>query len=125
MTDRFMAETWFEGYRTAWDSNDPAGIRALFTDDAVYYGRPSTPDPWRGADAIVAKWLEHKDEPGDTAFEWKLLAVDGDVAIAKCVTTYLHEDPPATYDNLFVVRLATDGRATEFTDWFIARRNAA
>ena len=124
MTDRAAAEAWFRGYRKAWESNDESDIRALFTDDAEYHYDPSDPEPSIGIDAIVAGWLENRDEPGDTDFEWELLAVDGEVAIARCVTTY-HDEPPKTYDNLFVVRLADDGRATEFTEWYIHRKDDA
>lgn len=122
MADRTLAEDWFRRYRVAWESNDPADIRALFTDDAVYRGSPDDPQPYVGVDAIVAGWLDEPDEPGDTEFEWEVLAVDGDIAIARCVTTYLTEAPPTTYDNLFVIRLTPDGRASEYTDWWIARK---
>ena len=124
MAHRAAAEDWFRRYRVAWESNDPADIRGLFTDDAVYRGKPDDPEPFVGLDAIEDGWLEDADQPGDTEFEWAVLAVDGDVAIARCVTTYLTENPPTTYDNLFVIRLAPDGRATEFTDWWIPRRAA-
>lgn len=123
MTDRAAAEDWVRRYRVAWDSNDPADIRGLFTDDAVYRGKPDDPAPYAGIDAIIAGWLADADQPGDTEFEWRVLAVDGDVAIAQCVTEYLNEQPPVTYDNLFVIRLAPDGRATEFTDWWVPRRS--
>ena len=122
MAERAVAEDWFRRYRAAWESNDEGDIRGLFTDDAVYPGFPDDPAPFTGIEAIVAGWLESADQPGDTDFEWKLLAVDGEVAIAECVTTYVTDTPPMTYDNLFVIRLAPDGRATEFTDWWIKRR---
>jgi ketosteroid isomerase-like protein len=122
MADRASAEDWFRRYRVAWESNDEGDIRGLFTDDAVYRGFPDDPEPFVGLDAIVAGWLGDPDQPGDTEFEWSVLAVDGEVAIARCVTTYLTETPPTVYDNLFVIRLRPDGRATEFTDWWIARR---
>ena len=121
MTDRAAAEDWVRRYRTAWESNDPDDIRSLFTDDAVYFSEPGDDDPHRGHEAIVAGWLEDADQPGDTDFEFEVLAVDGEVAVARCVTVY-HDDPPVTYDNLFVVRLADNGRATEFTDWYIERK---
>lgn len=120
MTDRAAAEDWLRRYVVAWDSNRPDDIRGLFTEDAVYRAWPGDPQPWVGHDGIVAGWLAHADEPDDHEFEWSMLAVDGDVAIARCVTTYL-ESPPVVYDNLFVVRLEDDGRATEFTDWVIRR----
>ena len=122
MADRAAAEDWFRRYRVAWESNDESDIRGLFTDDAVYRGFPDDPDPFVGIEAIVGGWLENADQPGDTDFEWKLLAVDGEVAVAQCVTVYVTATPPTTYDNLFVIRMAPGGRATEFTDWCIARR---
>lgn len=122
MADRAAAEDWFRRYRVAWESNDESDIRGLFTDDAVYRGFPDDPDPFVGIEAIVGGWLENADQPGDTDFEWKLLAVDGEVAVAQCVTVYVTATPPTTYDNLFVIRMAPGGRATEFTDWWIARR---
>lgn len=120
MSDRAAAEDWVRRYRTAWDSNDPGDIRALFTDDAVYFRSPADP-PYTGVDAIVAGWLENADQPGETEFEWRVLAVDGEVVVVQCVTAYVTDTPPNTYDNLFVIRLAADGRAREFTDWWIAR----
>ena len=122
MTDRVIAEDWLRRYRVAWESNDEDDIRGLFTDDAVYNYHPHEPEPVVGIEAIVASWLENRDEPGDTEFEGRVLAVDGDLAILQCVTTYVTEAPPKTYDNLWVVRLAGDGRASEFTEWYILRQ---
>lgn len=123
MTDRDAAEDWVRRYRIAWESNDPADIRGLFTDDGRYFTEPSDEEPSIGAEAIVADWIAHADQPGDTEFEFEVIAVDGDLAVARCVSTYLKHDPPRVYDNLFVVRLADDGRATEFTDWYIERKD--
>ena len=121
MTDRGTAAEWLRRYRVAWESNDEADIRALFTDDAVYNYHPFEPEPAAGIEAIVASWLENRDEPGDTEFEGRVLAVDGEVAIVQCVTSYVRANPPTTYDNLWVIRLRDDGRASEFTEWYIAR----
>ena len=37
-TDRVRA--WVDGYVEAWNSNHPAAIGALFTEDAAYYTEP-------------------------------------------------------------------------------------
>ena len=111
---------WVDGYRRAWESNDPGDIRAIFTEDAVYRDGPSAPG-WVGHQAIVDGWLNQRDEPGDAQFEWHLLVTDGRVSVVRCVITYPGGDKANVYDNLWVIRLAPDGRATEFTDWFIAR----
>ena len=48
---------WIDSYIQAWNSNDPADIRALFTQDAAYHTEPYSP-PWRGRDEIVRQWLD-------------------------------------------------------------------
>ena len=110
--------TWVAAYQRAWTSNEPDDIRALFADDAVYNGRPHDPNAWRGADGIVAGWLDHRDEPGDWTFEWTLLGIDGDVAYVQNVTGYAQ---PPDYDNLWKIEFDGDGRARQFTEWAMAR----
>ncbi|WP_374200333.1 nuclear transport factor 2 family protein [Arthrobacter sp. M4] len=107
------------GYEGAWTSNSPDDIRALFTEDAVYETRPNDPSPWRGHSEIVEKWIEAQDQPEDWTFEWTLLGIDGDTAYVQGLTTYLNGQP--TYDNLWIIRFAPDGRASAFTEWFMAR----
>jgi hypothetical protein len=34
------ARAWVEGYVRAWNSNDPAAIGALFSEDAAYHTEP-------------------------------------------------------------------------------------
>jgi uncharacterized protein (TIGR02246 family) len=104
---------WVDGYVRAWNSNDPAEIGALFTEDAKYWTAPFR-QPHRGRDAIVAWWLENRDEPGETTFTWHPLVVTDEVAVITGTTTY----PEQTYSNLWVIRLA--GREChEFTEWWM------
>ena len=117
MTSTSDARTWVQSYLLAWSSNEPDDIRALFTEDAVYSGRPHDPEAWRGREAIVAGWLDHRDEPENWSFEYEVIAVDGDRAFVQGVTLY--SDGP-DYDNLWILSL-TDGRASEFTEWFMSR----
>ena len=56
-------QRWVDGYLAAWTNNDPTAIEALFTPDASYRQRPYA-TPKIGVDAIVADWIERKDEPG-------------------------------------------------------------
>ena len=108
-------EAWMLGYVHAWASNDPEEIGALFTDDAQYFTAPGR-EPWSGRQAIVEGWLGRKDEPGDWDFRFEPLAVAGDLAFVRGWTTY--KDRPS-YDNLWVIRLAPDGRCSSFTEWWV------
>lgn len=114
-------ERWMDGYVRAWASNDPEDIGALVTDDARYLNEPWM-EPLVGRDAIVADWLERKDEPGQYSFRYEPMAIAGNLAFVRGWTHYF-EDPPVSYHNLFVVRLADDGRAEEFTEWFVKERS--
>lgn len=120
MTTPTTVSHWVDLYLTAWKSNLGDDIRAAFTEDAVYLERPNG-EPATGHPAIVAQWLEGQDAPGTWTFEWQPLALEGDVAVIRCVTSYGEGGKAGIYDNLWVIRLADDGRASEFTDWWIAR----
>ncbi len=118
-TDRVRA--WIDGYVRAWNSKDPADIGALFTEDAAYFTEPYS-EPWRGREEIVRRWLDRKDEPGDTEFRWHPLTVNPEVAVVQGTTTY--RDPPRTYSNLWVIRLDAEGHCTEFTEWWMQHPDA-
>ncbi|WP_426517717.1 nuclear transport factor 2 family protein [Diaminobutyricibacter sp. McL0618] len=112
--------TWIEGYRRAWESNDPDDIRALFTENAQYRTEPFA-DPWIGHLEIVEGWLDAQDEPGAADFAWRVLGHDGSLAFVEGVTEY---HAGATYSNLWVIRLEPDGRASEFTEWWMDQTEA-
>ena len=108
---------WVDGYVTAWRSNDPADIRALFTDDAIYLLAPDA-EPLRGHEDIVAGWLQHADTDGEWSFDWGVVHEASDLALVQGRTDYPAE---RDYLNLWVIRFAPGGRATEFTEWYMPR----
>lgn len=110
-------ETWLEGYIKAWGSNNPQEIGALFADDALYYTAPFR-EPWRGREAIVAGWIDIHDEPDNYTFRHEVLATEDNLGVVRGWTTYLN--PPAEYSNLWLIRFDDQGRATEFTEWWMA-----
>jgi hypothetical protein len=115
--DTAGAKKWVDGYRKAWESNAPDDIGALFTEDARYYTEPYA-QPVEGRDAIVADWLEQKDEPGDTTFDYDVLAIAGGLAIVRGITRYVTE-PPRTYSNLWEIHLTEEGLCHQFVEWYM------
>ncbi|WP_084964427.1 YybH family protein [Thermoactinospora rubra] len=107
-------KAWIDGYVRAWNSNDPDDIASLFTDDARYHTEPFSA-PWEGREEIVANWLARADQPGEANFEWRTVAVDGDVGVVQGTTRY----PDQTFSNLWVIRFSPDGRCREFTEWWM------
>jgi len=118
--DRDELTRWVDGYRRAWETNDPGDVGGLFTDDATYRTAPGA-EPWAGRDAIVEGWIEAKDDPGTWSFDFDVLAIADDLGFVQGLTTYA-ADPPRTYDNLWVIRLAEDGRCRDYTEWYVKRR---
>ena len=111
-------DRWVQKYRHAWESNRGDDIAALFADDAEYLTEPFA-EPWRGRDEIVLRWLERKDEPGSATSSFEVLAADGDLGVVQGATDYV--DPPKRYSNLWLIRLAPDGRATLFVEYWMKR----
>ena len=121
-----MSETarygdWVERYVAAWNSNDPAEIGDLFTDDARYFTLPTRP-PWVGRDVIVKEWLGRKDDPGDTKFDYEFLAATPDIGILRGETHY--QGTGEHFFNLWEIRLDESGRCREFVEWWIERKPA-
>lgn len=119
-------ENWLEAYRQAWRTDDPDQIGALFAEDATYAPWPFG-KPWQGREAIVAKWVERGDSKAAWQFESELLAVDGDTGVIRGQTTYPAADdqPEAVFSNIWVIRLAADGRVSSFAEWWVQRPEAA
>jgi len=114
--DHAAFQTWLDRYIAAWRSGDPDEIGSLFSTDARYYHGPYR-DPVAGRDAIVADWTSDPDAAGPWEAEYRTLAVDGDVAVATGESRYPAEGK--TYSNIFVCRFDSDGRCSEFREWFM------
>lgn len=116
--DESVVKNWVDSYIQAWNSNDPAEIGGLFSEDARYFTGPFD-EPWKGRQVIVDKWLARKDEPGTTSFRYEVLAVQDNLGVVRGWTEYFQ--PPAQYSTLWVIRFDEAGRCTEFTEWWVRR----
>ena len=113
-------ERWMEAYRTAWISNVPSDVAALFTEDAVYSVSPFT-EPWIGRDEIVRRWVAGIQQ--DVEMTYDVLAAGGDQAIIHWHVFSRNVGDPVKveYDGVLAVRFATDGRCSEHREWYFRR----
>ncbi len=109
---------WVHGYLLAWLTNDPAHVAPLFAEDARYL-TGARKEPWVGRDAIVANWLEFRDEPGNATFVTEHLSFADGLGCVEASTVYV--DPPTVYRNVWLVHLDPEGRCTDFTEWWAER----
>jgi uncharacterized protein (TIGR02246 family) len=115
--ERSDVEAWVDRYRGAWESNDADEIVALFTADAEYSTSPDM-TPWSGTTDIVSRWLERRDERGETEFRYNVIAVDGDLGVVRGWTSY-RTTPQRRYHNLWLVTLDDAGRCRSFVEWWV------
>lgn len=120
--DKQQVAAWLECYVDAWESYDRDRIAALFSEDAEYRYHPYD-EPVRGRAAIVASWLEDRDEQGTYRASYRPVALDGDVAVATGTSSYLGPDGSIdkVYDNCFVMLFDDSGRCRRFTEWYMKR----
>ena len=112
---RDRVQAWLDAYVKAWRSYDGDAIGALFAADATYAYHPYD-EPVRGRDAIVASWLEERDEPGSWEAAYRPLLLEGDRAVATGETRYADG---RVFSNLYVMRFDDEGRCTDFVEWYI------
>jgi uncharacterized protein (TIGR02246 family) len=117
--DATSYEDWVDRYVHAWNTNDPEEVAALFTEGARYLTEPYAA-PWEGRDAIVTGWLQSKDEPGDTEFEYSVLVATDEIGIVKGDTRY--KTSGRNYSNLWEIRLDGEGRCSEFVEWWMEKK---
>ena len=116
-----MIERWVEGYLRAWATDAPDDIESLFTEDARYFTEPYA-EPWEGRDAIVREWIERGDSGLEWTFEHEVVVESDGIAVIRGLTYYPGKDPDdpgQTYHNIWIIRTAPDGRANEFTEFWM------
>jgi hypothetical protein len=113
-------QRWLEAYVDAWRTYDPSAIGALFAEDATYAYHPydEGEEVVRGREAIVADWLEERDEPGSWEASYRPLVIERQRAVAEGTTSYTNDD---FFWNLWTLRFDEENRCTEFVEWFMAR----
>jgi ketosteroid isomerase-like protein len=123
--DEATVARWLTDYVAAWESYDSAAIGQLFSEDAVYRWHPwdESDGAAHGREAIVASWLEDRDDAGTWAAEYRPWLVHGDRAVAVGISRYLEADGSVKqeYHNVFLLAFDEDGRCREFTELFMLR----
>jgi hypothetical protein len=123
MINNESVSLWLSNYVEAWKTYDPETIRNLFSEDAHYYYSPYS-EPVEGREAIVASWLENRDKTGTYTGDYRMIASNGNLAVANGHSVYFGEDgktPVREYDNIFVMEFDDTGRCSLFKEWYMKK----
>ena len=113
-------QAWLDAYLEAWRTYDRDAIADLFSLGASYAYHPYD-EPLQGRAAIVADWLDERDEPGSWEAAYRPLLIAGDRAVATGETRYANGK---VFSNLFVLSFDDDGRCLDLVEWYIEQPRA-
>lgn len=110
------ASAWVSAYERAWRTPGTERLRGLFTEEASYRMSPYE-EPATGLAQIAELWERERQGP-DEDFEMahEVVAVEGDTAVIRVEVHYGGRDR-LHYRDLWIVRIAADGRCREFEEW--------
>ena len=114
-------QRWLDRYIAAWSSYDEQAIGELFAEDAEYRYHPYDDQPVVGREAIVASWVDDKDEPGSWSAHYDVWAFDGERASAVGESRYTNPDGSfrTLYYNNWLLRFDGHGRCVEFVEYYM------
>ncbi|MGE0028660.1 MAG: nuclear transport factor 2 family protein [Thermoleophilia bacterium] len=113
--ERADLDRWIRAYEAAWRAPGTAAAAALFAEDATYLVHPYA-HPVAGRDAIVGLWDDEREPGEEFTMTWEVVAVEGDTGVARIAVRYLAPEE-AEFRDLWIVRLAPDGRCRHFEEW--------
>jgi hypothetical protein len=119
---RASAAAWLERFCKGWEGRETDALVGLFTEDGSFWETPFDP-PEVGADAMRDGWDELWPSQRDRRMHGEILAVDGEVAVARWWARYtrMPDGVDRELDGVFLLRFAGDGRCRELIEWRHAR----
>jgi SnoaL-like domain len=114
--DGTVVEQWVERYERVWRTPGTDGLADLFQPDATYL-----PSPWAtpitGLDELAEFWDAERDgAEEDFSMSSEVVAVEGETAVVRVSVEYGVPDG-GRWRDLWVIRLAPDGRCYSFEEW--------
>ena len=113
--DRDALRAWVDAYERAWRAPGVDALDALFTEDATYSTAPFEP-PFRGLAAIREMWAAERSPGEEFTTVAEIIALEGDTGVVRVEVRYTRPREQR-YRDLWIVRLAPDGRCRAFEEW--------
>jgi ketosteroid isomerase-like protein len=112
-------DDWLWAYGQAWETKDPEGFGALFTEDAQYYWTPLDP-PKDGRPRIRLAFENAVAGQRDIHFGYELAMMNGDASIVhwQCRFRRVPGGHEVKLDGIMLVRMNDAGKCYEFREWW-------
>lgn len=117
--DRATLEKWISDYESVWRTPGTDRLGELFAEDVRYLASPWE-QPMQGLEDLATFWdLQRDGADEEFAMTAEVVAVDGDVGVARIEVRYGNGD---RWRDIWIVRLNAAGRCEHFEEWPIAPR---
>ena len=115
-------EAWLTRYQKAWEQRDPELAAALFTESAPYHEMPFDP-PKAGRAGIRDYWATVTADQRDIHFKSKVIAVNGQTAVARWSVSLTSAPSGARIelDGVFVLEFENANLCRELREWWHVR----
>jgi uncharacterized protein (TIGR02246 family) len=114
--DRREVAHWIARYEHAWRTPGTGELATLFTPAATYSPGPYA-DTVEGLEAIAEMWEAEREGPEERfTMSSALVALDGDVAVAR-VEVHYRKEGGREWRNLWLMRFDADGHCSAFEEW--------
>ena len=112
-------QKWLDAYGKASKENDPKASAELFAQNAEYYETPFA-EPMVGKDAIYQYWDMGARNLKDKEFCYEILALNGNVGIARWQATFVNvcAGNQITLDCVFLVEFDENRKCRLFREWW-------
>lgn len=119
---REALESWLRAYGLAWERRNPHAAVDLFAENAAYFVLPLTA-PIRGQKELMKYWRHVTSTQEQIHFGFEILAAGPAVGIAHWWASFLRTSEKKRFqlDGVCVLSLNSDGRCTEFREWWHKR----
>jgi uncharacterized protein (TIGR02246 family) len=114
--DRDQCAAVVEGYRRAWESQDPEMMADLFADDGVFIDPRFA--PFAGKDAVLGWYRRALEGFTDPEVEYTRVAVDPPVAMAEWVSWLSRDGKRFAFHGVSVFEVAPSGNVLVQRDYF-------
>lgn len=116
---RDAVEAWLARYGEAWMQADPDLAATLFSDDCRYYETPYS-EPCVGRAGVRRYWQVVPEHQRDVRFGFRLLAVEGDSAVAHWTASFvrLASGARVRLDGVFLLEFTDGGLCHTLREWW-------
>lgn len=112
---------WLDGYREAWETQNPDAAALLFCEDGTYAWGPFA-TPLVGRDAIRRAWeVATRGNQAEIQFGYEPLAItDEGQGVARWWASMksVQSGDGVRMEGIFLITLAADGLCSEFREWW-------